>query len=355
MRILSNRRSNGKRNLLVLATLTLFMSERSSIAVDTSWDGGVNNVWAEPNNWNPGLPSTSNTAFITSGGSGSNLFLRSGSNGTVDAGTIVFNHSSYRNIFPGSSVSAASISFGSNANLDINISRAVTIADPGNANSALAGTLTLNIPGTLNVRCKSNGNLYFNPLTTGSGSVVYSRTSGSGTVDARFLLGQAAPVTLYQHLPSDYTGGTQINSNVIVKVAQPTEMDGTDVENGPLGTSTIEMAGGTFAISTKSLGSGSLIFGNDFQVSTDSFFDMDGAHGIDVRMGGAFTLGSRTLTIYSTGLVFDDAIWNSGDTGAVAFGTPGSFDEATFAVSAGQSADFGGRVGEGKASTPTRF
>ena len=63
------------------------------------------------------MPNTGSIALIQSGGTGSNLFLRETTSGTVDAGTIIFSHSSYRNILAGTGTAA--INFGTSAGLDI--------------------------------------------------------------------------------------------------------------------------------------------------------------------------------------------------------------------------------------------
>lgn len=86
----------------------------------TTWTGDTSNVWANFGNWNPVFPSTTSTAVIATGGTGDNLFLRSGRNDAFSAGTIIFAHTSYRNILAGTGIiGAATVNFGTSAGIDV--------------------------------------------------------------------------------------------------------------------------------------------------------------------------------------------------------------------------------------------
>jgi len=113
-----------KKILLATSYITLGLQSQTLLAqVTTSWTGdGLGNVWTRGANWNNLIPGTGSIALIQSGGSGANLFLREGTSGSVNAGTIIFNHNGYRNIVAGTGgASATTVNFGTSAGIDADI------------------------------------------------------------------------------------------------------------------------------------------------------------------------------------------------------------------------------------------
>ncbi len=118
MRTVSSTPGLGKKNLRLAAIAVLggLLPAQLIVAqVTTSWTGdGGQNVWTRNGNWSTNLqPNTGSIALIQSGGTGSNLFLREGTNGNVEVGTLIFNHGTYTNIRAGTGgASVATINFG---------------------------------------------------------------------------------------------------------------------------------------------------------------------------------------------------------------------------------------------------
>jgi len=152
-----------------------------------SWLGTLN-VWQNPNNWSTLLVPTQNQIQriqATSIGVGTTIFWRSGSSGSVQAGTIelIANYGTFAN---GSGVSSSTVNFGPSAGFDA--SRTVTI---GQQNV----DMTFDIPGIFHARLDANRSMNLNPKIVGDGSLVFSKLPSAGSGNFFFNIGSLLEAT----------------------------------------------------------------------------------------------------------------------------------------------------------------
>jgi len=137
----TTQRVSGKKKLAIASAAMLLMAETPSYGQVNSWTGTFN-VWENAQSWNSGIPTQNQIQRIqaTSIGVGTTIFWRSGSSGSVQAGTIelIANYGTFAN---GSGVSTLTVNFGSSSGFDASSTVTTTIASPGEDRAA--GTVTV--------------------------------------------------------------------------------------------------------------------------------------------------------------------------------------------------------------------
>ena len=306
------------------------------------WTGDAgDNVWLENGNWlGNRAPNSGEIALIQTGGTGSNLFLREGSDGIVAVGTLIFAHQSYRNLLAGTQgAEAATILFGGNAAIDVEVPvfeglGGAVVGDVDGSTPKV--TFALPASGRLGVRTRFEMNL---------NAVIVGSTAGVefSSLDPDF----PATTVIARSAPNSFGGGATITSTGEVRISSPTQLSGGSIVSGPLGTATVTLGGGSLQF--RAGDPGVLVqLANPVRLTNDSTVTFGfGSTGFS----GPMTLSGWRMAVFGSDggtLLFNNAGFVPTDSGTIAIqstalGTT-TFD-VDLRVDTG-SVIFGGAVGE---------
>ena len=305
MRTVSSTPGLGKKNLRLAAIAVLggLLPAQLIVAqVTTSWTGdGGQNVWTRNGNWSTNLqPNTGSIALIQSGGTGTNLFLREGTSGSVDVGTLIFNHASYRNILSGTGL--ATLNFGASGGIDFDGPPEEKGSGEGprviGEFSGSNPTVSFQLPtaGLLTFRARREVEL--NAGVFGTGSVQFDRLGTMGL----------PVITIGSNTQSEFSGGATLNPDVNLLINGSSNPGFT---NGPLGVGTTALAGGILSLNSVTLG-------NYMHVTADSLVTGSGTLTGNMLLStqsGTIQTGRRMQVDAGNLFVFNNATYSPTDTG----------------------------------------